>query len=80
MEQELLFGEASFEILLLLRARVKQVTCFGVSGKTDATIGYISTLWPRIWSKGRFLAYVTFDCSCATTEPLSSGILYSPPE
>lgn len=79
MEQELLFGEASSKILPLLHARVKQVTflgvAFGYSGKLMRTSVHVSTLWLRIWSKGRFLAHVAFDCSCATTEPLSCGIL-----
>ena len=71
MEQVLLFGEASPEILLLLRARVKRSDLFGSRGKPTRTSVHVSTLWLRIWSKGhRFLTDVAFDCSCATNEPL----------
>jgi len=57
MEQVLLFGEASPEILLLLRARVKRSDLFGSRGKLTRTSVHVSTLWLRIWSKGhRFLA------------------------
>ena len=59
MEQELLFGEASPKILLLLHARVKGSDLFGCSGKPTRTSVHVSTRWLRIWSKATVVSLMS---------------------
>gem|GEM_PF-3238643 len=77
MEQELLFGEASPKILLLLHARVKGSDLFGCSGKPTRTSVHVSTRWLRIWVQGhRCLADVALIAPAQRMNRSSCGILF----
>jgi len=77
MEQELLFGEASPKILLLLHARVKGSDLFGCKRQTDENLGSrLDTVAEDLVQGHRCLADVALIAPAQRMNRSSCGILF----